>query len=475
MAPYLLEHLSSLGDKKIVLLQPRRIAAKATATRIAQEHRWPLGGTVGYSVRFDSRTSQQTRLVVATEGILLRRLQADPILEDVGMVLLDEFHERSIAADLLLGMLRRIQMAVRPDLKIIVMSATLQAGPLKEFLSDAPVVEVSGSLYPVEVLYRPPPSNQKWLDHLCDTVVLTTQRSVGDILVFLPGMGEIAKSMDQLCRHRSMTEWELYPLHGNLPLEEQSKVLTKGDKPRVILATNVAETSLTIEGISTVIDSGWARVLRFDPQIGLDRLELEPICQASATQRAGRAGRVQAGTCIRLWDQASQSARPTQLDPEIRRVDLLGPLLQLHQWGEGTGEDFPWLQPPRPEAVQAAVALLEKLGAIRHGQITPLGTTMAQLPAPPRLARLLIEGHRRGQLEVIAWIAALLSERDPFRRQHVPTYGGMATRPTSYRCKSDVYERAIAVQRCARGEARTHPLAWCIEGQLAPLPKWLSN
>ncbi len=394
VAPSLIDAGLCDRERRTFLLQPRRVAAKATAQRIAVERNWQLGKEVGYQVRFDSKVSDSTSLIVATEGILLRRLAADPTIEDIRTVVLDEFHERSLNSDLILGMLRRIQQIVRDDLRVIVMSATLDAAELETFLG-APVLKTTGTLYPVDIKYRPPKPRQKLTEHTAETVVLTAERTVGDILVFLPGVGEISQTENLLKSQPALRGCAVMPLHGSLPLEKQSKVIHPGTQRRIILSTNVAETSLTIEGIRTVIDSGQVRVLRFKPAVGLDRLQLEPICQSSATQRTGRAGRLESGLCMRLWDEKSQRAKPKYLDPEIRRVDLSAAVLQLYQWGERPG-DFPWFEPPREDSVVAAERLLEQLGAIENNQITKLGQRMVKLPVSPRLARMLIESQSLG-------------------------------------------------------------------------------
>lgn len=448
VAPWLAERGLGLAEAgqptgQVFLLQPRRVAARAAAERIATEHAWQLGREVGYQVRFDSRVSADSRLVVATEGILLRRLQSDPMLEGVSAVLLDEFHERSLNADLLLGLLRRLQEEFRPDLKLVVMSATLASAGLQSFLNGAPIVKATGQLYPVDVQYRPPRLQAKWLEHLVDVVLDLAARDSGDLLVFLPGVGEIQRAMKGL--ESLSRDFRLLPLHGSLPLEQQTAALFAGERRRIVLATNVAETSLTIEGITTVVDSGWARVLRFDPSVGIDRLELEPICQASATQRAGRAGRLSAGRCIRLWDAAAQRARPEFLEPEVSRIDLAGAVLQLAAWGERP-EDFLWLSPPRPEAIESARRLLELLGALSGGKITPLGQSMVRLPVAPRLARLLIAAHRSGCLEQAALAAALLSEREPFLRQSSGPRSGPRDRQVA-RWNCDVSERVLALEQ----------------------------
>jgi ATP-dependent helicase HrpB len=414
VAPWLVRSQLFDPSQRIYLLQPRRVAARATAERIAFEQDWRVGDQVGYQVRFEKTATETTPLVVATEGILLRKLQDDPLLAETSVVILDEFHERSLNADLLLGMLRRIQTTLRDDLKLVIMSATIETDLLTRYFGTVPIMEVAGSLFPVEVKYRPLKSPMSMVEHVTETVLLTCERSEGDMLVFLPGVGEISRIQQALQSNPAMRVRDVLPLHGSLPLEQQNRVLRSSAKPRIVLATNVAETSLTLEGIRVVIDSGQARVLRFDPSVGLDRLQLEPICQASATQRAGRAGRLSAGTCIRLWDESSQRARPAYLEPEIRRVDLSAAILQMYKWGEKANSGFPWLQPPREDAVANAIRLLQRLGALHGENLTGIGEVMAGLPIAPRLARLLIESQRFGHLPVGALVAALLSERDPF-------------------------------------------------------------
>lgn len=471
IAPSLLDSSDYGPKRRVYLLQPRRVAAKATAQRIAQERNVAIGKEVGYQVRFDSKVSASTALVVATEGILLRRIAADPTIEEIGAVVLDEFHERSLNADLLLGMLRRIQQLVREDLKLILMSATLDVRPLEAFL-DAPVLKTTGTLHPVEIKYRPPRPRQKIAEHVAETVGLTVQQTDGDMLVFLPGIGEISQTERLLRRQSELQDFAVMALHGSMPLEQQAKVLRAGPQRRIILSTNVAETSLTIEGIQTVIDSGQVRVLRFNPAIGLDRLCLEANSQSSATQRTGRAGRLESGACIRLWDEKSHRIRPQHLDAEIRRVDLASAVLQLYHWGERPS-DFPWFEAPRDKAVATAAQLLEKLGALQNGRITELGRQLAQLPVSPRLARMLIESQRligsnpfqadpQTQTEIveaIALVAALLSERDPFLRANGP--GGMQARklpPTQIvsRWDCDVTQRVLALsQYYASGKSQT--------------------
>ncbi|MCA9211749.1 MAG: ATP-dependent helicase HrpB [Planctomycetales bacterium] len=447
VAPKLIEAGLCNPRSKTFLIQPRRVAARATAERIAAERNWKLGEEVGYQVRFDSRVSAKTSLVVATEGVLLRHLMVDATLDGVGTVILDEFHERSLNGDLLVSMLRQIQQLVREDLKIIVMSATLDTKPLEDFL-DGSVLKSSGTLHPVDIKFRPPPPRSQMADHVADTILQTVERTDGDVLVFLPGVGEIKQVERTLQQSKLPRDCQVQTMHGSLPLEEQNRVVHASGTRRVVLSTNVAETSLTIEGIRTVIDSGQVRVQRYDPSVGLNRLQLEPVCQSSATQRAGRAGRLCAGLCIRLWDDKADRARPKYLDPEIRRVDLSGALLQLCQWGENPAE-FPWFETPREDSIRTATNLLGQLGAIEGTRITPVGEAMCRIPAPPRLARMMIEAQNSGRcrqtLKAIALVAAMLSERDPFLKDRGRF--GASNMPTTSdnRWACDITERLNAL------------------------------
>lgn len=415
VAPSLLAMLPQ--GQKIYLVQPRRIAARSVAERIACESDQKVGQRVGYAVRFEQRVSDQTQLVVATEGVLIRKLQQDPTLQDTAVVVLDEFHERSLDGDLLLGMLRRVQTELREDLRLVIMSATLDESWFAGAMPGSPLIRISAQSFPVDVEYRPPGFQQDFVEHAAEVAVQAARSRQGDLLVFLPGAGEIQRCCQLLRRASSLNAFDVLPLHGSMRMEEQSQAIQLGDRRRIIVATNIAETSLTIPGVQTVIDSGLARVLRYSPDVGLDRLVLENISSASATQRRGRAGRVAPGLCIRLWSEASDRARLPFLEPEIRRVDLCNARLQLHAWGEGDRDDFPWIEAPRSDAWASAGRLLVQLGAIEQGQITRVGRQMSQIPLHPRLAKLCIESDRFGCLEKGAWLAAMLSEREPFDRR----------------------------------------------------------
>lgn len=429
------------SGKLVVMLEPRRIAARAAARRMAEERGERLGASIGYHVRFDRQASRDTRVLVVTEGLLLRMLLDDPYLERVGAVVFDEFHERSLDTDLALGMTRLLQATVRPDLRLVVMSATLAAEAAAKYLDDAPILVSQGRLYPVDIAYAPRPVHQPWGEAIRDAVDNLLARTPGDILVFLPGVGEIRQAERALATLAQSAGLAIAPLFGDLPAEAQDAALRRGNRRRVILATNVAETSVTVDGVTGVIDTGLARINRFDPQVGLNRLELAPISQASAEQRAGRAGRLAPGHCVRLWSAGHHQARAAHNEPEIQRVDLSGAVLQLAALGESDPAQFPWLDPPRPASVQQAQQLLESLEALAGKTLTPLGRLLAQLPVHPRLGRLLIEGHRFGCLDQAALAAALLAERDPFAGPDGGRGRQRDARPTRAATRSDLWDR----------------------------------
>ncbi len=428
----------------ILVLQPRRVAARASAARIAAERGARLGEEIGYQVRFESRVSSKTRLAVITEGILLRRLLEDPFLTDVAAVVFDEFHERSLASDLALAMVRQIQQSVRPDLKVVVMSATLDPQPIARYLGDCPSVESRGRSFPVAIKYLPHLERRPLVDVVEEGVTTVLNQSAGDCLVFLPGVGEIRQCEKRLSSVAAENDFAVLQLYGDLPAEQQDAVLRPSDRRKVILSTNVAETSLTIEGVTAVVDSGLARVLRYDEHTGLDRLELSPISRASADQRAGRAGRMEAGVCLRLWPEAAHRSRPEFELPEIQRVDLAGAVLQVLCWIEPDLKTFPWFENPAAGAVDRAERLLERLGAANAAGVTPLGRQIAGLPVHPRIGRLLIEGARLDCLDEAALAAALISERDPFlRRERTATQ----RRGSASRSRSDVLDRVHAIEQ----------------------------
>lgn len=442
------------GRGEILLLEPRRLAARAAARRMSSERGSILGEEIGYQVRFDQKCGRQTRLLAMTDGILLRRLQDDPFLESVSVIVFDEFHERSLNVDLTLAMARRVQQTVRPDLKLIVMSATLSAGPVAEYLGNCPVITSEGRLHPVEIRYRPGISNQPMIDQVVSAVGELVEETPGDLLVFLPGVREIQQASRQLTGLAAEQGLSVMPLYGDLSPEQQDRVLSPQSQRKIVLATNVAETSVTIDGITGVVDSGQVRQLQFDPGLGLDRLVLTKISQASADQRAGRAGRTRPGVCVRLWMEREHHGLWPQTEPEIRRVDLVGSVLELLCWGEADVAAFPWFEAPRTESIEQALSLLQRLGAVHTGQPTDLGRQMVRLPVHPRLARLLLEADRLGITDRAAWAAALLTERDPFERPEFNRRGGPLG-PTHY-SQSDILDRVQALEEfAAHGRVET--------------------
>jgi ATP-dependent helicase HrpB len=443
------------GPGRIVLLEPRRLAARAAARRMAAERGGRVGEEVGYQVRFDRQFGPQTRILVVTPGILIRLLQDDPFLESAGTVIFDEFHERGLDSDLALGMVRLVQQTVRPELRVVVMSATLAVEAVSAYLGGCPIIASEGRLHPVEVLHEPRPQHRPWPVAVVDAVERLLNRTEGDLLVFLPGLHEIRLTARQLGPLAQGHDLAVLPLHGDLLAEQQDAALLPQARRKVVLATNVAETSVTVEGVTGVVDTGLARMLLFDPGVGLDRLQLTPISRAAADQRAGRAGRTQPGVCIRLWSAAAHRARPEQTEPEIRRVDLAGAVLQLLHLGESEVLHFPWLEPPREAVVAQALALLRRLEAVNDRGVTELGRVLARLPVHPRIGRLLVEGRCRGQPDRVALAAALLSERDPFLRS-LDAAAGRAGRPVA--TPSDVLDRVEALEDYERHGRCASPL-----------------
>ena len=429
------------GSGRIVVLEPRRLAARAAARRMAHERGQKIGADVGYHVRFDRQVGPRTRIVVMTPGILLRMLQDDPFLETVSIVVFDEFHERALDNDLALGMIRLLQTTVRLDLRIVVMSATLATETISTYLGNCPIVTSEGRLHPVAISYEARSMQQPWPIAAADAIKRVLPHTAGDVLCFLPGMQEIRETARALEDVSDLEGLLVLPLHGDLSPEEQDRALMPQERRRIVLATNVAETSVTVEGVTAVVDTGLARMQSFDASVGMDQLELTPIARDAADQRAGRAGRTQPGMCVRLWSKASHVQRAEQTLPEIRRVDLAGSVLQLLALGEKDIRNFPWLEPPREDAIVQALELLRRLGAAQDSTITKLGQAMSRLPIHPRLGRLLIEGQRLNCAPRVALAAALLSERDPFLRGQKA--GTKRRRAGSY---SDVLDRVEALE-----------------------------
>jgi ATP-dependent helicase HrpB len=500
------------GEGRLVMLEPRRLAARAAARRIAEERGWRVGEEVGYQVRFERRAGPATRILVVTEGILVQMLQADPFLDGIGAIVFDELHERSLATDLSLAMARRVQREVRRDLRLVAMSATLDTAAVAAFLGSCPVVASQGRLHPVEVRYLEPGRRGAPLagriagtgrigeaagigriegsggsgeigriagtgragrsagaagaagPPLSALLVAAARQalaeSAGDVLVFLPGVGEIQRAIAALSPLAAEHDLALVPLYGDLPPERQDAALRPGSRRKVVLATNVAETSVTVEGVSAVVDSGLARRLRYDPATGLDRLELGRISRGAAEQRAGRAGRQGPGLCLRLWGSWEHASRQEREVPEIARVDLAAPALQLLAWGERDLAAFGWFEAPEGAALAAATRLLRRLRAVDEQGVTPDGRIMARLPVHPRIARLLLAGHRLGQPRDAALLAALLAERDPFPRRPAGTAGNSGeggeggADGTPATSRSDLLDRLDELARHDRGSVR---------------------
>ncbi len=419
-----------LEDRAILLLEPRRLAARAAAARMAAQRGEPVGRTVGYRIRFDRQVSRQTRIEVLTEGILTRRLQRDPALDGVGLVIFDEFHERSLHADLALALCLDSQHGLRPDLRLLVMSATLDGAAVARLLGHAPIVTSAGRAHPVTRHYLPRDPDGLDLNTVVRAVLAALDRERGDLLVFLPGSGEIRQILRRLQVEPVCAGLALAPLYGDLPGEAQQRALQPdpGGRRKVVLATPIAETSLTIEGVSVVVDAGWTRIPRFDPRSGLSRLETVRVSADAAEQRAGRAGRLGPGSCYRLWSEAAQSRLRPQRIPEILEADLAPLALELAQWGVAEVSALAWLDPPPPGALAQARELLRELEALdERDRITSTGQALAELPAHPRLAHLLRRGAALGLIDLAADLAALLEERDLLRGEH-PFGGDLSAR-----------------------------------------------
>jgi ATP-dependent helicase HrpB len=436
--------------QQIVVLQPRRVAARTVATRVAWERQVRLGAEVGYQVRFEDRIGDATRIAFVTEGILLRWIQDDPRLSQIGVLIFDEFHERNLLSDVALALAKRLQATERPDLRLVVMSATLEAEPVARYLAasvsvpapvtgqgvsdlppgglapaSAPILVSEGRTFPVEM---------QWLDYgdsrpVHELAADKVERIVeagweGDILVFMPGKGEIQAALGALAAARLGERVSLIPLHGELGLDDQDRAFQPSPLRKIVVSTNVAETSVTIDGIRHVVDGGLARMARYDAERGIQTLMVEEISRASADQRAGRAGRTAPGTCWRLWTESGHLNRPARNTPEIQRADLAEVVLLLHSLGVRQAATFDWLDAPDKAAVLRAERLLHILGALEEGHgaessgsdLTPVGRQMLRLPMHPRFARLLVEASRRGCVPAACLCAALVSGRDLLMR-----------------------------------------------------------
>ena len=415
--------LENLPEGKVLMLEPRRVAARQIAERMAWMLGEPVGRTVGYRMRFEQKVSAGTRIEVLTEGVLVRRLVDDPGLEGVSVVIFDEFHERSLTTEVALALTREAQQVLRPDLRMLVMSATIDTDALCRDL-DAPLVESRGKMFPVEVVRgkeEAKPENASEL--VAQTVRLAHRDHAGDILAFLPGEADIRRCAEHL--GASLGETQVFPLYGMLSGEEQRRAIAPSapGSRKIVLATPIAETSLTIEGVRVVVDSGLCRKPVYDPQRGLSRLETVRISCDMAVQRAGRAGRVAPGVCYRLWSAATEQRMPPVRVPEILEADLAPTVLAIAAWGESRPERLPWLAPPPAQSLRHARELLEDLGALdANGSITPHGRALAGLPCHPRVAQMLLKADTPERKALAADLAALLEEKDPLDTPEAGVY-----------------------------------------------------
>jgi ATP-dependent helicase HrpB len=430
--PQMLLRHGLLGERgEVVVLQPRRLATRMLAKRVAEEMGTRLGDTVGYQIRLESRVSERTRIRFVTEGILLRQMSFEPSLHGVSALVFDEFHERHLYGDISLARARQIQRTTRPDLRILVMSATLDAGALRDYLAPCETLVSEGRGFPVRIEYL-----QKAVDFdaepVWDAAVRECERvageSAGDMLVFMPGAYEISRTIEAVHGTKGLRGFAAFPLHGELPPDAQDRAVARCEARKIIVSTNVAETSLTIDGVTAVIDSGLARIARFDPHRGINTLLVEKISAASADQRAGRAGRTAPGVCVRLWTEREHARRPAQETPEVRRLDLAEVVLTLKAAGIEDVAGFAWLEQPDPKALARAEALLADLGAVeesgssqrlrptpeglRQTRITELGRRMLRFPVHPRYARMFLAAQERGCVRPVALMAALTQGRN---------------------------------------------------------------
>jgi ATP-dependent helicase HrpB len=436
--PQMLLRHGLLGARgEVTVLQPRRLATRLLAKRVAEEAGSPLGETVGYQIRLESRVSERTRIRFVTEGILLRQMSFDPALRGVSAVVFDEFHERHLYGDISLARALQIQKSTRPDLKIMVMSATLDAAVLRDYLSPCEVLTSQGRSFSVKIEYLPRAvdfEREPVWDVATRECVRIAAETPGDLLVFMPGAYEINRTVQAVQGERALRDFVTFPLHGELPPDAQDRAVARCATRKIIVSTNVAETSLTIDGVTAVIDSGLARMARYDPHRGINTLLIEKISAASADQRAGRAGRTAPGVCVRLWTEREHAQRPPQELPEVKRLDLAEVVLTLKASGIDDVINFPWLEKPDPRSLERAELLLTDLGAIHPeggvpsprnegmagegtrpttaGKITDLGRKMLRFPVHPRYARMLLEADARGCVRPVALMAALVQGRN---------------------------------------------------------------
>lgn len=405
-----------LEGKKVLMLEPRRLAARTIASRMSALLGEETGQSVGFRIRFENKVSQHTKIEVLTEGILTRMIHNDNTLEGVGMVVFDEFHERSIHADVALALCREAQQVLRPDLRILIMSATLDMPQLTQVLK-APVAQSMGKQYPVDIIYSGEQDMMMMPEMAARTVVKAVKEHQGDTLVFLPGQGEIKKCEEIL--RKELRGYMIHPLYGQLPQGKQFAAIRpdKNGKRKVVLATSIAETSLTIEGIKIVVDSGFGRTSKFDPKSGLSRLDTVQIAKDSADQRAGRAGRLSPGVCYRMWSKATNDRLQDHRNPEILEADLASLVLDMAQWGIMDVSQLTWLTAPPNGALAQASETLHQLDALENGRITKHGNKIHKLPCHPRIAHMLLMAQEEGMLALATDIAPLLEERDPLGKE----------------------------------------------------------
>lgn len=404
-----------LSGKRIIMLEPRRLAARAVASRMANLCELPIGDKIGYRIRFDTKVSEKTRVEVVTEGILTRLLQHDNTLENIGLIIFDEFHERSLNADLALALCLQVQQVVRNDLRILIMSATIDGEKLSTLLNKAPVITSQGKQYPVEHRYYNFDPEAKTPVRMARAIRKALAENKGDVLAFLPGAGEISRTQDLL--NEENPDATIQVLYGDLSMRKQQEAILPlpDGRRKVVLATSIAETSLTIEGITVVVDSGFARVPKFDPRSGLTRLDTVRVTKDAADQRAGRAGRLGPGVCYRLWSEGMNASLVSNRSPEILEADLTPLMLELSQWRVKDIQELTWVTIPPAGAVNQARELLEQLDAIENGRITERGKQMLQLPTHPRVAHMLLEAKEK--IALATDLAALLEERDPLPKE----------------------------------------------------------
>ena len=448
LVPLALRDARWLAGQSIVMLEPRRVAARAAAARIAELAGERVGETVGYRMRGDSRVGKHTRIEVVTEGILTRRLQRDPTLEGVGLVIFDEFHERSLDADLGLALVSRTRELVRDDLRVLIMSATLDGESVARLLGGAPIITSEGRSFPVETRYMPPRSGTRIEAAVVAAVVGALASDEGDILVFLPGAGEIRR-VESLLAARA-PDAIVTPLYGALRADAQDRAIRpdREGRRKIVLSTSIAETSLTIEGVRVVVDSGYARVPRFAPAVGMTRLDTVRVSRASADQRRGRAGRLAPGVCYRLWDEHETLHFLDQSPPEILHADLAPLALDLAAAGVADPLELAWLDPPPPTAFAQAREVLTELEALdAHAVITPHGRAMAALPMHPRLAHMLLGARAVGAERLARDVAALLSDRDIFRSGDAVPDADLALRVDALRDRNIHQTAAVEIDR----------------------------